>query len=265
LRRIQVLLRASPRRFGATTTAGESKAGSSAIDFGHRAQLTELMDEPCSREELRACLRDLGRLNRWFLGYRPILNWLGTVAPASSAQPLRILDVACGYGDSLRRIELWAHMRGVAVELTGLDLNPDAIAIAAEITPSTSAIRWVASDVFRWQPDKPVHLIVSSLFTHHLTEADVVRFVQWMEVQAELGWFINDLSRAAIPYHLLRIFSKIAGLHRFVQHDGPVSIARSFIPEDWRRMCTAAGLHSDDVSIQPVWPARLCVSRSKTP
>ena len=153
----------------------------------------------------------------------------------------------------------------VPVELTGIDLNPDAIAIAAEATPSTSAIRWIASDVFLFQPDKPVHLIVNSLFTHHLTEPDIVRFVQWMEVNSKLGWFINDLSRAAIPYHLLRVFSKIAGLHHFVQHDGPVSIARSFVPDDWLRICAAAGLQPNDVSIQPVWPARLCVSRNKTP
>jgi SAM-dependent methyltransferase len=238
---------------------------SDPIDFGHRAQLTELMDEPCSRDELRACLHDLARLNRWFLAYRPILDWLGAVAPLGSDRPLNILDVACGYGDSLRRIERWAHARAIAVELTGLDLNPDAIGIAAEATPSTSAIRWVASDVFRWRSEKPVHLIVSSLFTHHLTEPDLIRFVQWMESNAQSGWFINDLSRAMVPYHLLRIFSKIAGLHHFVQHDGPVSIARSFIPDDWRRICAAAGLRPDDVSIQPVWPARLCVSRRKTP
>ena len=238
---------------------------SDTVDFGHRAQLTELMDEPCSRDELRACLRDLSRLNRWFLAYRPLLNWLSAVAPSGSEKPLHILDVACGYGDSLRRIERWARKRGIAVELTGLDLNPDAIAIAAEATSSTSAIRWVASDVFAFQPDKPVHLIVSSLFTHHLTEPDLIRFVQWMEVKSKLGWFINDLSRAAIPYHLLRIFSKIAGLHHFVQHDGPVSIARSFIPDDWQLICAEAGLHPDDVSIQPSFPARLCVSRRKTP
>ncbi len=223
------------------------------------------MDEPCSRSELRACLSDLSRLNRWFLAYRPILDWLGQVAPFGSAQPLYIVDVGCGYGDSLRRIERWAHANAVAVELTGLDLNPDAIAIAAETTPSTSAIRWVATDVFAWQPDKPVHLIVSSLFTHHLTEPGLIHFVQWMESSAQLGWFINDLSRAAIPYHLLRIFSKLAGLHRFVQHDGPVSIARSFVPQDWCRICAAAGLDQSEISIQPVFPARLCVSRSKTP
>ena len=50
------------------------------------------------------------------------------------------------------------------------------------------------------------------------------------------GWFINDLSRAAIPYYFFQIFSKLARLHSFVQHDGPISIARSFVLEDWQRM-----------------------------
>ncbi|MGB7600258.1 MAG: methyltransferase domain-containing protein [Candidatus Sulfotelmatobacter sp.] len=230
-------------------------------DFRHRAQLTELMDEPCTREELRACLRDLAQLNRWFLGYRPVLHWLSLALPASPKGPIRILDVGCGYGDTLRRIERWALRRGIKVELAGLDINPDTAVIAAEGGPSN--IRWISADVFRYEPEQPVDCVISSLFTHHLGEADVVRFLEWMESHARLGWFINDLSRAPVPYHLLRIFAKLARLHPFVQHDGPVSIARAFVREDWERMCAAAGLTSNAVSIVPFKPARLCVMRTK--
>ena len=48
----------------------------SAPDFRHRSQLTELMDEPCTRDQLRACLSDLARTNRMTFAYRPVLNWL---------------------------------------------------------------------------------------------------------------------------------------------------------------------------------------------
>lgn len=232
-------------------------------DFRHRAQLTEWMDEPCSREELRACLRDLARVNRWTLGYRPLLAWLNSVIPARIAKPIHILDIGCGYGDGLRRIERWGNTRGVALELTGIDINPDAVAIAREACPAAGRIRWTAADVFAYTPEDPVDLIVSSLFAHHLDEGDVVRFLRWMEGHARLGWFINDLSRSAVPYHLFRVFSKLAGLHRFVQHDGPVSIARAFVADDWRRMCAAAGLGAGDVSIRGYRPARLCVARRK--
>src|ERR1035441_1765048 len=232
-------------------------------DFSRRSELTERMDEPCSREQLRACLRDLAKTNRWLIAYRPGLYWLDRLEFESLAGPLRILDVGCGYGDGLRRIERWARERKVAVELTGLDLNPDAAAIAAGASGAESKIEWVAADVFSYTPEKPFHVVVSSLFTHHLPEGDVIRFLQWMEQHAELGWFINDLSRVAIPYYVFHILSKLAGLHPFVQHDGPISIARSFVAEDWRRMCTVAGLGDDDVVIKGFKPARLCVGRRK--
>jgi 2-polyprenyl-3-methyl-5-hydroxy-6-metoxy-1,4-benzoquinol methylase len=235
----------------------------SAPDFRHRSPLKELMDEPGSRDELRACLRDLARTNCWTMAYRPTLHWLNTLSDAtlSLGEPLRILDVGCGYGDTLRRIERWANARGIAVELTGLDLNPEATSIAAEASPVSSEIQWVCADIFAFTPQKPFHLVVSALFTHHLGQDDIVAFLQWMERHATLGWFISDLTRAAIPYYFFLVFSKLARLHPFVQHDGPVSIARSFAPEDWQTMCAAAGLGEDDFLVQSFKPARLCVAR----
>jgi SAM-dependent methyltransferase len=234
------------------------------LDFSKRAQLTELMDEPCSREEMRACLRDLERLNRLLLGYRPVLQFLETLRPAIAMRgPLRILDVGCGYGDTLRRVARWARAREIAVELTGIDLNPDATAVAAEATRPGEPIRFIAADVFAYQPAHPPHIIVSALFTHHLDDAEVVRFLRWMEERAEVGWCVNDLSRHPLPWRLLRWFTRLLRLHPFVQHDGPVSIARAFRPEDWQRYCAAAGLSAGDVEIRGFTPGRLRVSRRK--
>ena len=233
-----------------------------AMDFSRRAELTELMDEPCSREEMRACLRDLERVNRWFLGYRPVLHFLNSLGLSQRAEPVSILDVGCGYGDGLRRIERWARESGISVKLTGCDLNPDTVAIAAEASAG-SKVQWVAADVFSFDERQPVDIVVSSLFTHHLSESNVVRFARWMEERAQLGWFINDLSRAPVPYWLFKAFARVAGLHRFVQHDGPVSFRRAFVADDWRRMCGAAGLSGNDFAIEAWAPSRLCVSRKK--
>jgi hypothetical protein len=163
----------------------------------------------------------------------------------------------------LRKIEEWANQRSIPVELSGLDLNPDTTAIAAEASPASSRIQWINADIFEYVPSKPPNLVISSLFTHHLSNDDLIRFLQWMEEHATWGWFINDLSRAPIPYYFFRAFSKLAGFHRFVQHDGPVSIARSFVEQDWRTLCSAAGLPASAVEILSYKPARLCVSRRK--
>lgn len=235
-----------------------------AINFAQRAELTELMDAPCSREELRSCLHDLAKVNRWFLGYRPTLRWLDSLNLTNAGRPVHILDVGCGYGDTLRRIDQWAKQCNLHVQLTGCDLNPDTTSIAAEATGQAHSIHWLAADVFALDGQyKPVDIVISSLFTHHLTPGQIVRFLRWMEQHASVGWFINDLSRAPIPYHLFRAFSRLSRLHPFVQHDGPVSIARAFVPEDWRRMCSAAGIREQDVSIKGFAPARLCVARRK--
>ena len=237
----------------------------SAPDFRRRAELTELMDEPCSRDEMRACLRDLARLNTWFGGYAPVLWWLDALGLEAQTRSVRILDVACGGGDGLRRVAQWAAERGIETELVGLDLNADAVAIAAETGPTVRPIEWVCSDVFAYEPKKPVDLVMSSLFTHHLSNKDVVRFLQWMEKNAAQSWFVNDLSRAPVPYHLLKAFAKVVRLHHFVQHDGPVSIARAFVREDWDRLCKEAGLGSSEFAIRAFTPARLCVVRTKKP
>jgi len=221
----------------------------------------ELMDEPSSREDLRGSLSDLARLNRWFLGYRPTLHWLQGLHLHQLGERMHILDVGCGYGDMLRRIERWASRRGIAVELTGLDINPECVAIASQAGGSSS-IRWMAGSVFDCRISPP-HLVISSLFAHHLPDAELVRFLRWMEENAAVGWFINDLSRARIPSCLLGRFARAARLHPFVQHDGPLSFARAFRPEDWRRLCAAAGLATRQIEIRAWKPARLCVGRSK--
>jgi len=236
-----------------------------AIDFRVRSQLLERMDSPCSRDVLRAYLRSLARTNLLTFGYRPTLRWLDSLLPSLKLTrgPVRIVDVGCGYGDGLRRIERWSRSRGIPVHLTGIDMNPDAIVIAAEATGRNSAIEWIEADILEFNPSNPPDLVVSSLFTHHLAEDEIVRFLAWMEAHARIGWFISDLSRAPIPYHFFRLYSRLLGLHPCVQYDGPISIARSFVAADWQRMCTAAGLSPAAVKILPCKPARLCVSRRK--
>lgn len=231
--------------------------------FRERAQLTELMDEPASYKQFRDCLRDLERVNRTVLAYRPTFRWLKQFS-GPSVSPLNILDVGSGGGDMLRRIEQWARPRYLSVQLTGIDLNPHAARAAREFAPVSSRIEWVTSDIFAYNPRRSVDLIISSIFTHHLTDADIVRFIQWMEKTAARGWFINDLSRSWKSWYLFRILARLMRWHPFVVHDGPVSIQRSFRPEDWRRYLTAAGLTKNEAQIYPAWPGRLCVSRVKS-
>lgn len=231
------------------------------IDFTRRAHLSELMDEPCSYAEFRDCLRDLVRVNRTVLSYRPTLQWLEQFAEPSP-QPLHIVDVGCGAGDMLHRIHRWANRRGLGVRLTGIDQNSYAAQAAREFG-SDDVIHWITSDALSYIPQIKVDLIISSLFTHHLSDEQIVELLRWMEQTTQRGWFVNDLQRSKNSYYVFKLLARGMRWHPFVQHDGPVSIRRSFSHDDWQGYVRASGISLDAVNIFNAWPGRLCVSRVK--
>ena len=244
-----------------------SQQGRSAIplDLSHRpdiAEFPELMDQPCSYEDLRACLHDIARVNVLTHGYAPTFAWLDRFYAGLPRQerPIHIVDVGCGFGDMLRRIHLWAKDRGLPVLLTGIDLNPQAVRAAREAT-LPGRITFLTGDAFHFHPPEGIDLVLSSLLTHHLREEEIVEFLQWMESEARMGWFINDLHRQSFPYHAFRLLRRFTTWHPFVKHDGAVSILRSFRREDWARMLHAANIPPDFVELLPTRPARLCVAR----
>jgi SAM-dependent methyltransferase len=224
-----------------------------------------MMDQPCSYEELRACLHDIARVNRLTLAYRPTISWFEALVAARpvSTRPFRVVDVGCGYGDTLRQIHAWSARRSIPVVLTGIDLNPDAIRAAKEATLPSQDIEWIVGDALSDRSGGEIDVVVCSLLTHHLTDPQIVQFLRWMERTAQHGWFINDLHRQPLPYHIFRLLSQFTNWHRFVKNDGPVSIRRSFVADDWRRLCASAGLEAATVSIKEHRPARLCVARIK--
>ncbi|MBP2312566.1 methyltransferase domain-containing protein [Azospirillum soli] len=235
----------------------------SAVDLSRRCRLPELMDtEPVAFEEFQDCLRDLTRINRWSLAYRPTLGWLDRVVRAQPGRPLRILDVGFGHGDMLRRIAGWARTREVAVQLTGVDLNPWSARTARLATPPDLAIDYRVGNVFDLE-NEGVDIVISALFTHHLDDEELVRFIRWMERRSAVGWFINDLHRHPIPYWFVRGMVRTVPVNRLVVHDAPVSVARAFTRRDWRERLRAAGLPDDAVTVDWCVPFRFGVGRIK--
>ena len=177
--------------------------------------------------------------------------------------PVHIVDVGSGGGDLLRQIAGWARRRGIAVQLTGIDLNPYAARAAAESTPKELGIAWVTGNALEYRPEKPVDIVVSSLMAHHLEDEEIVALLRWMETTAQVGWFINDLERSEWSCRMFEWVERIAGWHRFVRHDGPVSFRRAFRKEDWERLLTAAEVPREAVTVEHWRPGRLCVGRWK--
>lgn len=233
------------------------------FDAGARSRDEELMDtEAVGFEDFRACLRDLSRINTLTLGRRPIIAFLERVhATADSSTPITILDVASGYGDTLRAIRKWGDRRGFRLNLLGVDLSPQAVQAAREATTAGAKIDYHCADIFGFEPPCPVDIIVSSLFTHHLSNRDVVRYLGWMEAHARLGWCVNDLHRHRVSFHGFALLARTLRLHRFVQHDGTVSIARGFRLPEWRALIEEAQIPLAGTAVIRRMPFRLGVER----
>ena len=238
---------------------------SAEIDFRRRIpprDLPELMDGECSYEEFRGCLRSLEQVNRWLLGYRPTLAWLERL-PRELHEPVHIVDVGSGGGDLLRQIAGWARRRGIAVQLTGIDLNPYAAWAAVQSTPKELGISWVTGDALVYRPEKPIDIVVSSLMAHHLEDDEIIALLRWMQATAQIGWFINDLERSEWACRTFEWVAQAVRWHRFVRHDGPVSFRRAFLEEDWVRLLAAAEVPREAVTVEHWHPGRLCVGRWK--
>jgi hypothetical protein len=234
---------------------------SGGIDFRRRVsprELPELMDGVCSYEDFRDCLRSPENVNRWLLGYRPTVAWPERL-PRGLREPMHIVAVVSGGGDLPRPIPGWARRRSIAVQLTGIDLNPYAARAAAESMRKELGITWGIGDAMVYRPEKPTDIVVSSLVAHHLEDEEIVALLRWMEATVPLGWFINDLERTEWSCGMLYWVR----WHRFVRHDGPVSFQRAFRKKDWVPLLAAAEGPQEAVTVEQWRPGRLCVGRWK--
>jgi len=234
-------------------------------DLSQRSTCPELMDtEAVSFEEFHECLRTLGIINTFTLAYRPTLRWFERMtAGAGSKQSLSVIDIGCGGGDMLRRIWKWARGRQLHLELIGIDLNPWSKKSAEQCTPKDAAIRFETANVFSLDSSRRADFIVSSLFAHHLTDGELIRFIRWMDGHATRGWFINDLHRHPLPRFFLKYALRLLFANRMIQHDGPVSVARAFTASEWRHLLEEAGIPPERTKIEWFFPFRYAVSCRK--
>jgi len=234
-------------------------------DLSQRSTRPELMDtESVSFAEFHDCLHTLRIINTFTLAYRPTLRWFKRMmAGVGSHQSISVMDIGCGGGDMLRRIWTWARERHFDLELIGIDLHPWSKKSAEQVTPRDAPIRFETADLFSLDPCRRADFIVSSLFAHHLTDREVVRFIQWMDCHATRGWFINDLHRHPLPRFFIKYAVRLLFSNRMIQHDAPLSVARAFRASEWRYLLGEAGIPAERTKIEWFFPFRYGVACRK--
>ena len=221
-----------------------------------RVRDEEQMDDPSLDPKVyESVLKGLRRVNAWTFAARPTLAFLSRAT--RERESFSLLDVGSGEGGMLRTIARWAKRRGLAVRLTGVDLNPKSEGVARAITPAAMPITYRTGD---YRDLGRFDFVVSSLVAHHMTDDQLRAFLRWMEANSDLGWFVNDLHRHSFAYFGFPLLATLLGVHRIVRQDGQLSIARSFRPGEWRAILADARV-TEGVEVRRYFPFRLCVER----
>lgn len=223
-----------------------------------RRLLPELMDDPALEPGRHArALRALGTVN--LLSGTAARIWREVRAlPRPAGRALRVLDLACGGGDVAVALALRGARERIPVEVHGCDRSPFAVEHARASAEERGApARFFELDVLEGPLPGGYDLMVSSLFLHHLTDADAVRFLR-LAAGAAPALFLQDLRRTRLGWLLAVVTLHTVARSDVAQVDGVRSVAGAFTLDEVRALAREAGL--EGARLTRCWPQRFALA-----
>ena len=172
-------------------------------------------------------LRDLCRINRWFGGVNTTRSLFEQVSSVTGQKQLSVLEVAAGFGEVPRRAAAQLTRKGISVEITDLDR------MASHLSNGHRAV--VADALALPFRDDRFDMVSCSLFAHHLTPAELTRFVEEGLRVCRRAVLINDLIRH--PLHLGLVYAGFPLMRSYVSRvDGVASVRRAYTQAEVREI-----------------------------
>jgi 2-polyprenyl-3-methyl-5-hydroxy-6-metoxy-1,4-benzoquinol methylase len=232
------------------------------VDFSKRSDQKELLDrDDIPFVDIERNMRELDVINTWLGGHAISINGLKRLV--GDRRRISICEIGCGGGDNLRVLSRWCRRQGLTVQVTGIDHNAHCLEVARQRWVGDNA-KWIQADYREVQfAGSPPDILFSSLFCHHFTDAELKTQLRWMEANAGVGWFINDLQRHPFAYHSIRLLTTLFSGSYLVKHDAPLSVLRGFSRAEWNGLLAGAGI--GDASIRWEWAFRWLVIGKRDP
>jgi SAM-dependent methyltransferase len=221
-----------------------------------RAHREELLDgRGWDHQELRANLRDIGRVNRLGGGTAAILGNLPLVLGRDCEdREIVILDVATGSADIPVAIRRWAGRRERRVRVIASDVSTEVLAVAAERIGGACGIVLATFDARNLPlPDRAVDVAICSLALHHFEPADAVAVLRELGRVSRHGVIVNDLVRCRRGYAAALVTSRLFTRNRLTRHDAPLSVLRAYTPSELAELMGEAGLDGGEVFRRPLF------------
>jgi len=234
-------------------------------DFRQRSYELENIDRGTyTAEEYEACIPELQRVNQWLGDARTLRHTLLREIQNRDLKQFSVLDVGAGSGELLRVIATWARSNARSVRLTGLELNATSASSVVEKSREFPEINSVRATGFQLPfADGQFDYVLSSLFTHHFTDSQVVELLVEMQRVASRGICVIDLHRHPIAYYFYTTIGHLILHSRLLREDGALSIRRSFTADELLALAKSAGL--EKARVERHFPYRLALLAPTSP
>jgi SAM-dependent methyltransferase len=143
------------------------------------------------------------------------------------AGPIRIVDVGCGIGYTIRWLAAHTSFASEGVELTGVDLNSTLIKEATRLADAESLpCRFFHGDAF--SADLSGQIYISTGVLHHFRGKDLTTFLRWHDRTTTQAFVHYDFQPWLLApfgswfFHVIRMRTGLA------RHDGVLSTARAY-------------------------------------
>jgi ubiquinone/menaquinone biosynthesis C-methylase UbiE len=202
--------------------------------------------------QLASSFREVFGVNRYLGALRTLQRHLSPWV--RTRWDLTVLDVAGGTGDVAGSLHAWAGRKGTYMQMTVLDNHPQVVELAR-----TNHSVVVEGDARRLPfGDGSFDVALCNLALHHFEPDEAVAVLSEIDRVARLGWVVTDLQRHPLAYAGARLLAATLWRSPITRHDGPLSVRRSYRPDEVRRMVRQAGLTATVHSHVPFRWAAVC-------
>ena len=236
-------------------------ASLACINLKHRELVGELMDDPMLPERDHAlALRGLQRINAVSRTATTFFHQLLQLMGDDPSRPRRVLDVACGDGDTTVLLSKLARKHGLPWQVSGCDLSERAVSYAkTKANRQSIDTTFFQADALRDLDLQGYDAVVNSLFLHHLNDEQVAMFLRRLRDARHV--VISDLIRSKRAYAVTWLGVRLLSRSHVVHIDGPLSVRAALTKGEMREAVNQAGLVG--ATVQSAWPMRQLVVWSR--
>lgn len=224
-------------------------------DFSQRADLDEQMEDPeLSAEQLRETTDAIEHISRMSGGIRPSIRGLERLLDQGMNR-ISVLDVGTGNGAIPREFAGWGRKNGVTVDVVGIDPLESAIEQARRDSTGVETVSFETCGLAELDPGmRRFDVVHASLVLHHFDEDEAIEALNHMADLSKLGVVVNDLHRHPVHWLSSKVVIPLLTRDAISQHDGPISVLRSFTRRELVELAQESALSS--FTLEWVFPFR---------